>query len=603
MGNKQKNIKLQEQREDSVNSNCYLLCPQCWQRIPYINTFITGNNIKLKLLCTCIDKNFQIFDVSEYINLITNRKNSIHCLNHQDIKGQKFCMNCENWLCQTCFTNHSKDICKSEYNKNNDLEKTVCFEHETKKIYFCKICKELLCKQCFLNHNVKNKKVHKGININYYLTNEKINSKLKKFNKYEEEIITNIDNIKNGLIKNLDSLESNKELNNDVVLKYKNLIKDKYKSFQNINEQLKSLIKIILKNAEFFEAEILNTKFICNVVMNTSIKVKNIVIKKELNIIEQLNYLINFIDSNYINKKFSCKLNKIDIIEKSNISTEMMLALPENKFVCVNKDCAIEIWDILEKKKIYTFHEHSNNITSIILLKNKKYFASASDDSTIKIWDYSKGICINTIITEGKPFLLFEILNKENQIGCIPYRNSVSIYEYDSSKKDIIFNISLEKSLPWIESLYQFPDDGKIILSTSGTFEVYTSEMNKIKKVYIYEDTPQIFLKLKNDDLAVGFISKDIFIYNKEFMYKSRLCGHKKNITTIVEYDENKILTGSLDSNIILWRINDYEMVSSFINNNYGIKAMILINKNIIITSSYYKDNIINSWEIEFYEE
>ena len=292
----------------------------------------------------------------------------------------------------------------------------------------------------------------------------------------------------------------------------------------------------------------------------------------------------------------------INTIEKPNNIIEMMLSLPDNKFVSINKDCEIQIWDEDTKKNIYTSHEHTNNITSIILLKNKKNFATGSDDSTIKIWDFSQGICIKTIITEGKPFLIYEVFNKENQIGCIPNRNSLAIYEYSQSKQNRIINISLENTIPWIEGLYQFPNDGRIILSASGFFVIYSNKNELIKKVYISNDTPQIFLHLKNQDLAIGFLSKNIFIYDNNIIYKSRLYGHRQSITSIIEFDENKILSSSLDSNIILWRMNDYEMISSFISNYIGINAMILINKNNMITSSNDNNSTIDEWKIEIFD-
>ncbi len=613
MGNKQKSKKISKEEKNSKNITCYLLCPKCWKKIPYINTFIDGDKVKIKILCTCLENNnYLILNLSEYITLLNNKNISNRCSSHPDTVAPKFCMNCENWLCISCFSHHKKDLCISEdIDSNNDNEKIFCFIHSFKKIYFCKQCNQIFCKTCFLKHNVKNKKEHKAINIKYYLIDRKIKSKLNKFDKYKEEIINNYNVIKNDLLKEINSLENNnkeKEKNviiNEEIIKYKNLLEKKYLIHKELNEQLINLIEIIFKNLEYFcDKEILNRKYICNVIMNTNINMNIPKLNKNNNIIEKINYFIIFLNNNYINKKLNCKLSFISKYDTSNINSiiEMMLSLPQNKFVSINKDCAIQIWDKETKKNIYTLNEHSNNITSIILLKNKKYFATASDDSTIKIWDYSKGICIKTIITEGKPFLIYEIFNKENQIGCIPYRNSLAIYEYNESTHNKIINISLEKSIPWIEGLYQFPNDGRIILSTTGFFEVYSKEITKIKKIYIANDTPRIFLQLKNEDLAVGFLSKDIFIYDKNLMYKSRLCGHKKNITSIIQYDENKILTSSLDTKIFLWRMNDYEMIGNFIHNNYGINSMIIINKNTIVTSSYYKNNSIDEWNIEIYD-
>ena len=604
MGNKPKNKTI-----DIPNYNySYLLCPKCWNKIPYLNTFIDGNDIKIKILCTCLEKdNFVILELLEYTNIINNRKNTNPCLYHPEIKGIKFCMNCENWLCESCLINHTKDICISEYN-NSNYDKLFCSEHsKNKKIYFCKQCRYIFCKICFLRHNTRNKKEHKGINIEYYLSKQKIKSKMNKFNEYKGEINDIYNNIKTEILRELKSFDNldNKEnpLSNEDLLKYKKMVQDKYLVHRNINEQLKYLIEIILKNSEFYEEQIFNRKFICNIIMNTNINLNIPKLNKELPIIEQIKYFINFLNTNYINKKLNSKLNLIDTFEKSINVIEMMQSLPDNKFVLINKDCAIQIWDAESKKNIYTLHEHANNITSIILLKNKNYFGTASDDSTIKIWDYSKGSCIKTINTEGKPFLIFEPYNRENQIGCVPYRNSLVIYDYGESNQKLIFNISLEKSIPWIEGLYKFPNDERIILSTNGFFQVFSQELKEIKKVYIANDTPKLFLQLNNKDLCVGFLSKEIFIYNNDLMYKTKLVGHKKRITSILEFYDNKLLTASLDSNIILWNSNNYEMICRFINNNYEINALIIINKNRIITSSYYKNSTLDDWELEIYDE
>ena len=81
--------------------------------------------------------------------------------------------------------------------------------------------------------------------------------------------------------------------------------------------------------------------------------------------------------------------------------------------------------------------------------------------------------------------------------------------------------------------------------------------------------------------------------------FKRKLIGHTKSVTSFIELDENLLLTSSLDSSIILWRIGDYEMISKFINNNLGINSMIKINDVRIITSSFYKTNFLKEWKIE----
>ena len=615
MGNQQKKSKSKSHNKTNLSENYnYLLCPKCWKKVPFLNTFIDGDNIKVKLFCTCLENNhYFILDLVEYLSLINNRKINNQCSIHPESNATYFCMNCENWLCRNCFSNHTKATCKSEYNKNND-QKINCEKHNpNKKVYFCKQCRDLFCKICFLKHNIRNKVPHKGVNIEHYNTKVKMKSKTNKYNEYQQEVIELDNNFKTDILLDINSMQNNNNnnINNDDnknkindgdLMKFKDIIQNKYLVHKEINEQLKYLIEIILKNYEYLiDESIINKNFICDIIINTGIKVKYPKLNKATVLLDQINNFINYLNTKFINKNITNKLTFVKTIDKINSRIEMMLSLPNNKFVSINKDCAIQIWDSETNKNIYTLHEHINNITSIILLKNKKYFATASDDCTIKIWDYSKGACIKTIVTEGKPFLIYEVFEKENQIGCVPNRNSLTIYEYNESNQKIIFNIPLEKSLPWIEGLYQTPDDGRIIISNSGFFEVYSPEIKLIKKVFISNDTPKNFLQLKNKDIVVSFLSKEVFIYDNDLNYKSRLVGHKKTITSILEFNEDKFLTCSLDSDIILWRNKDYEMISYFINNDMGISSMILIN-NRLITSSYDKNSSLNEWEIEMYE-
>lgn len=612
MGNQQKKSKNKSHNKNDLHENyIYLLCPKCWKKVPFLNTFIDGDIIKVKIFCTCLENNnYYILDLMEYLSLINNRNITNHCSIHSESNATNFCMNCENWLCPLCFSNHTNANCKVEYNKNNS-QKINCENHSpNKKIYYCKQCLDFFCKECFIKHNVRNKAVHKGVNIEHFNTNIKMKSKTNKYNEYQQEIIELENNFKNDILLNISSFQNNNaninngnnKINGGDLMKYKDIIQEKYLIHKNINEQLKYLIETILKNYEYFNDEnIINKKFICDIIINTGIKVKYPKLNKQAILLDQINNFLIYLNTKFMNKTIKNKLTFVKMIDKINSRIEMMLCLPDNKFVSINKECAIQIWDLETKKNLFTLHEHINNISSIILLKNKKYFATASDDCTIKIWDYSKGTCIKTIVTEGKPFLIYEVFEKENQIGCVPYRNSLTIYEYNESNQKIIFNISLEKSIPWIEGLYQIPNDGRVILSNSGFFEVYSPEIKLIKKVYISNDTPKNFLQLKNKDIVVSFLSKEVFIYDNNLSYKSRLIGHKKAITSILEFNEDKFLTCSLDSDIILWRSKDYEMVSRFINNSMGISSMILIN-NRLVTSSYDRNCSLNEWEIEMYE-
>ena len=604
MGNQQKNSKKNIQKNKIINENVYLLCPNCLKKVPIFNTFIEGETIKIKISCSCLDKNnFLSLNLIDYLGILNNFTNENFCLIHQNILSEKFCLNCESWLCNECYANHSIDVCKKEYFNNNiNNNEFFCKIHGGKKIYLCKKCLIIFCKTCFIHHNSRKKERHKGANIENYLTEEKIKIKYNRYQLYINDMIELKSAIKDELLKDIIKDNINDENENK---KYIVQFQEKYLIYKTINEQLILLFELILKNCQYFKSDIiLNRNFIINVIINCKINKTYPKLDKSVPVIEQMKNFSNFLKINYINKIQEYKFNLIYRIEKKSGIIEKMLSLPDNKFVIVNKDCEIKIYKLNNEKSqpsenLLTFKEHTNNITCIIQLKNKIYFATASDDCSIKIWDSEKGICVKTLSVEGKPFLIYEKFGQKNQIGCVPNRNSLSIFEYDEKNQKLLFNLSLEKIIPWIEGLYQFPNDGRIIISSSGFFDIFSAELKAIQRIYIENSIPQNFLQIKNEDLLVGLLNKEIFIYDKKLNYKAKLIGHKKNITSILQLDENKLLTSSLDSDIILWRIEDYEIIFKFINNNLGINSMILISEYRIITCSFYKTNFIEEWELE----
>ena len=600
MGNKIKNAKINEQKNKNINQNVYLLCPKCFNRIPLLNTFIEEQNAKIKISCSCLDENnFIIMNVIDYLSTVNNLNNTNVCHYHSEKISKYFCINCENWLCKECFDSHSNEICMKEFDNKNDSESYFCEKHNDKKIYLCKNCLIIFCKICFLHHNTRNKIKHKGANIEYYLTEQKIKAKYNQYQLY----VDNISELKNAMKDELLKEISGKK--EKVFKKYKISFQEKYLSYKSIDEQLKFLFQLIIKNCEYLKNDmVLNRKFIYNVIINTSINKIYPKLDKNILITEQMKYFTNFLRINYINKKQEYFIKSVNKLEQGNSSIEKMMVLSNNKFVAINKDCEIQIYKVnINKNKPveieFSFHGHSNNITGLILLRNKNCFATSSDDNTIKIWDFEKGICVKTITSEGKPFLIYEKFGKDNQIGCIPNRNSLSIYEYDEKNQKMIFYKSLEKILPWIEGLFQFPNDGRIILSSSGIFEVFSPDFNNIKKIYIANNVPQNFLQIKNEDLIVGSQSKEVFIYDKNLNFKRQLIGHKNIVTSFLQFDNNYLLTSSIDSNIILWSIDNYDMIFNFINCDLGINSMILINGNRIITSSFHIKNYIEEWELE----
>jgi WD40 repeat protein len=68
--------------------------------------------------------------------------------------------------------------------------------------------------------------------------------------------------------------------------------------------------------------------------------------------------------------------------------------LPHNQADC---EYAINIWDIFEKKVIFTLKGHEDSIVSLSWSKNGTRLVSASDDRNLKMWDTNNGSLLFTM--------------------------------------------------------------------------------------------------------------------------------------------------------------------------------------------------------------
>ena len=102
MGNRIKNSKKNEIKDNIINHNIYLLCPNCFKNVPLLNTFIEDETAKIKISCSCLEENnYIIMNLFDYLSQIKNFKNTNKCFFHSDKLSEYFCLNCENWLCKT----------------------------------------------------------------------------------------------------------------------------------------------------------------------------------------------------------------------------------------------------------------------------------------------------------------------------------------------------------------------------------------------------------------------------------------------------------------------------------------------------------------------
>ena len=611
MGNKQKSDKEKDINYIPNYFSNYILCPECWKKIPYLYIFIENDIPKIKIICSCFNdhKKSIILHLEAFINLIKNKKHDVYnCLNHRDIKGTFFCLNCENWLCDVCENNHylknNNKGCDNKINEENGIM-SFCHRHSSeKKVYFCKNCKILFCRFCFLNHNIKKEIEHKGVNILNYLTKEKIKSKNNKNSFYIKNIIPYNLELKNKIINKIQIAE--KKGKDEKLSKLKQNIVESHIKNKNANEIINSFIGLIMMNIEYFkEKAITNKKFIINIINNTKYNLNIPNDSKDLSLEEESSNCLDYFKKNYINMKLRAEIKMNNNFLKKNEEKieliELLCLLNENIFASVDSDFIIKIWEIQTGKNIYIFNEHTNNITSLLKLNNN-FLGSASNDKTIKIWDYKIGKCIKTIRIKSNPYIIFNIHGKNDLIGCIPNRNSITVYDYSQGNYNkIIFEKNLENIIPWIEGFYCFPNDKRIILSYIGFFSVFSAEIEEIKRITIDNETPEIFLQINNGDLIVGLLGNQIFIYDKNLFFKAKLIGHNYTIAGLFQLEEKILLSYSDNSIVKLWNLGTNEIIETFFNIEDKINSLIYIGNKKFICSNNNKGNNIEKWEIEIH--
>ena len=71
--------------------------------------------------------------------------------------------------------------------------------------------------------------------------------------------------------------------------------------------------------------------------------------------------------------------------------------LESDELVSCSLDCAIKIWNLTKGICIQTLLGHSSNVTSIRVNGQNNTLASVSYDGTIKIWNLKTCECVETI--------------------------------------------------------------------------------------------------------------------------------------------------------------------------------------------------------------
>ena len=388
---------LVEEIEDDIQKEYYMkseeiICPECHQSIrvslkDYKITLYDCKNYHRKegLLLTEFEKSQKI-DISKIVCGNCKSNNKAESFNHNFYK----CCSCEIFLCPLCRTTHDKK------HKIIDYEEKyyICEKHKDLYSKYCEQCKENICMLCEKQH-----KDHKAIYFGEIMSDkDEIISKKDEFKKKLDVFNNTIRDIIKRLNSVIDNMEIYYRIINELFENY-DLNKRNYQILSNIIEFQKYNDTIVKDINKINEDNNINNKF--NYIMSIYNKMNNIINEIENNKIknELISDYINKINYKFktepLNLKFKSEIGVDSKTQGYNDTFEVFISYKDNKEYVVIRNCtfynSLDVYTLLDDKKVLTLKGHNNLITTIRYFMNNKdnneYLISADWNFNIIIWD------------------------------------------------------------------------------------------------------------------------------------------------------------------------------------------------------------------------
>ena len=206
----------------------------------------------------------------------------------------------------------------------------------------------------------------------------------------------------------------------------------------------------------------------------------------------------------------------------------------------------MKIAKMVKKKPEYTLEGHTSIIWDLDYMGNDTLF-SASDDNTCKIWNM-------------KNKTNEELYNSKKQISSVVYLGNKRVL-LASGRNVLLFNLD-------------------------------TKDQESVLDINAWA-----LLKLKNGDVAAGLGNGLLYILEITDEIKIKLKfpqGHKKTINTIIELENNKLVTISDENDLILWDVTDPDSIYIIKGHTDYVSCLCVIEGNKFASVS--KDKTLKIW-------
>ena len=559
---KEMNILVLEKNVEIIKENIIkskeIICPECFE-----NTLMKIKDYKIELY-DCKNRhrkenillnefnNTQKIDLTKIICKFCNN-------NRSNTFENKFffCIACHSNICPLCKSIHDK----SHQIINYENKSYICSKHNLTYIKYCKQCKENLCMV-----SIKEHKNHNPIDLSdFFLDKESLIKERNEFKNYIEKFQENCNNINTLLNVTKNNIDIFYQIYNNLVNNYdmKNI---NYEILENINE-IKNYNNIIIKDIEnIIQENDINKKFkliydIYNKMNNKQEDYFSKINHKFINEPQKLKYKFDITNSNDPNG-----LNDI---------FEVFTSYKDNKEYIVSKNINfnLDIYNLLENKKILSLEGHKNTISTIRYFINNKdyneYLISADYNKVVIIWDITNN---------------YNIKHKIN----INYKD----YIYSCL---LVFPHNQEDNYIVTSTYYNDEHSVKIYSMNKGNFvkNIFNRKLNQIKYLLLWQNKKNnkyyiiqvcnykvLINNLMEDEIYAQLTSENEGKHNSAFLYSIKdndyLCC-SSNIGYIDIWDlYNKKLYNVINTNkcvlmhIIEWN-NKYSIVADMLNNSFKI--------------------------------
>ena len=549
-----------------------IICPKCQESIfmtikDYrINLFDCKNKHKINNLLLNEFEKTQIIDLSKIICNICRVETKDNTYNNLFYR----CLECGINICPLCKSKHEK----SHKIINYDEKDYICIEHNERYKYYCPQCKVNICQNCESKH-----KNHNISNLNLYNKNQLLN----ELNKFEKDI----DNLNKNISEIIDKfLDFKYKIN-----LYKGIMENMTNKYEdkNLNFQIKENIKEILDFKNCISNDILtiiNEKYI----------------NKRVKYIMDLYYKMNDINEENSHKflrqpqnlKYKLNITETNDFKGVNDLFEIFVCNNDHKEYLVSKNINnynLDVYTLLDNKKLLSLLGHKNRITTIRYFMNNKYndeyLISADINGIVILWDIINNYKIK--------YQINTLYNISSDKGLVIYSCLIIFDKYNEDNEDSEDN----EDNYIITSINNISDDynksaTKIYSLNNGKLIKCIDESNKIKILYLLSwynrnNSQYYIIQFGNESIVINnllrnelyskFIQKPEGLHYSGFIYKKNdneylfSCSTNGYINVWDLYNKNIYKTINSDNcrlmSIIEW--NDKYAIVSDLNNSIKI--------------------------------